>query len=144
MSTHHPGDTQRHMMCNPRVTLAGERAVCEFYVVLYQGRTLDGYELDFQTWSVTLDLYQKWNGAWRIARRFNIYEKDRMDPHVPGTVPDSYYRNLDVSRYPRAVRFHCYRNERSSGEAPKNIIVRGSEEEKAARASAQDWIAGGR
>jgi hypothetical protein len=142
MAGHHPGDTQRHTMSNPRVTLRGNRAVCEFYVILYQGRTLDGHEFDFQTWSVTLDLYGKSGGAWRIARRMNIYEKDRMDPRVPGSVPPSYYERLDLSRYPAAVRFHCYRNERSSGHAPKNLILRGSPEERAARKSAEDWLAG--
>jgi hypothetical protein len=140
MAGHHPGDTQRHSISNPRVMLKGHRAVCEFYVILHQGRTLDGYEFDFQTWSVTLDLYEKSNGAWRIARRMNIYEKDRMDPHVPGSVPPSYYAQLDLARYPAAVRFHCYRNEKSSGEAPKNMIVKGSPEEKAARQAAAEWL----
>lgn len=59
MGGHHPTDTQRHTMSNPRVTVQGHRAVCEYYLILYQGRTLDGYEFDFQTWSVTLDLYEK-------------------------------------------------------------------------------------
>ena len=142
MAGHHPGDTQRHVMSNARVMLNGERAVCEYYVVLHQGRTLDGYEFDLQTWSVTLDLYAKSDGAWRIARRMNIYEKDRMDPHVPGSVPASYYEQLDLSRYPASVRFHCYRNERSSGHAPKNMIVKGSPEEKTARNAAEVWLSG--
>jgi hypothetical protein len=144
MAGHHAGDTQRHSITNPRVVLNGNRAVCEFYVILYQGRTLDGYEFDFQTWSVTLDLYEKSNGAWRIAWRMNIYEKDRMDPHIPGSVPPSYYGQLDLSRYPAAVRFHCYRNEKSSGHAPRNMIVKGTPEEKAARQAAEEWLRGGR
>ena len=71
-----------------------------------------------------------------------IYEKDRMDPHVPGSVPQSYFDQLDLSRYPKAVRFHCYRNERSSGQIPKNLILKGSPEEKAARKTADEWLAG--
>lgn len=142
MAGHHPGDTQRHVMSNPRVRVRANRAVCEYYVLLHQSRTLDSYEFDLQTWSVTLDLYEKRDEAWRIARRFNLYEKDRMDPHVPGSVPASYYEGLDLARYPPAVRFHCYRNERSSGRAPKNIILRGSPEERAARQAAEEWLAG--
>ena len=38
-------------------------------MILHQGRTFDGYEFDFQTWSVTLDLFAKRDEAWRIARR---------------------------------------------------------------------------
>ena len=87
MEGHHPGDTQRHMMSNPRVTLNGRRAINEFYLVLHQGRTLDGYEFDFLTWSVTLDLFEKRDGGWRISKRTMIYEKGRMDPRTPGSVP---------------------------------------------------------
>jgi len=87
MEGHHPNDTQRHVMSNPVVTLKGNRAVCEFYLLLHQGRTMDGYEFDFQTWSVALNLFEKYEGAWRIMRRMNVYEKERMDPHVPGSVP---------------------------------------------------------
>ena len=59
-------------------------------------------------------------------------------------MPASYYEKLDLSRYPAAVRFHCYRNEKSSGHAPRNLIVKGSPEEKAARAAAAEWLTGGR
>jgi hypothetical protein len=141
MEGHHPGDTQRHMMGNPRVALNGNRAVCEYYLVLHQGRTLDGYEFDLQTWSVTLDLFEKSAGKWLIAKRKMIYEKSRMDPRMPGSVPQSYFEQLDLSRYPAAVKFHCYRNEKSSGHAPKNLILKGSPEEKAARLEAGRWLA---
>ena len=144
MDGHHPTDTQRHMINNPRVTINGHRAVNEYYVTLCQGRTMDGYEFDFQTWSVTLDLFERRDGNWRICKRSNIYEKDRMEPHVPGSVPQSYYDQLDLSRYPVAIRYHCYRNERSSGHAPKNLILKGSPEEQAARKHAAEWLAGGR
>jgi hypothetical protein len=142
MEGHHPSDTQRHMMANPVVTLKGGRAVVEFYLTLYQGRTLDGYEFDLQTWSVSLNFFQRHEGSWRIMRRMNIYEKERMDPHTPGSVPQSYFDGLDLSRYPQAVKFHCYRNERSSGHAPKNLILKGSPQEAAARKEAEAWLAG--
>lgn len=140
MAGHHPTDTQRHLVSNPRVILKGDRAVNEYYVILYQGRTLDGHEFDFQTWSVTLDLFERRDGAWRIARRIKIYEKDRMDSHVPGAVPQSYFDRLDLSRYPAAIRYHCYRNEKSSGQMPKNLILKGSPQEISARREAGEWL----
>lgn len=142
MDNHHPTDTQRHMMANPRVTVNGNRAVCEYYLILHQGRTLDGHELDLQTWSVTMDLFEKRNDAWLIAKRKMIYEKSRMDPRNFGAVPQSYYDQLDLSRYPAAVKFHCYRNEKSSGHSPQNLILKGSPEEKAARQEALQWLSG--
>ena len=142
MAGHHKKDTQRHTISNPRVTINGHRAVNEYYVILYQGRVMDGYEFDLTTWSVTLDLFEKRNDEWRICKRSNIYEKDRFEPHVPGSVPNSYYENLDLSAYPPAIRFHCYRNERSSGQVPKNLIMKGSPEEVAARKEVAAWVAG--
>ena len=142
MEGHHSKDTQRHVMSNPIVNVNGNRAVCEYYIILHQGRTMDAYEFDLQTWSVTVDLFEKRNGAWRICKRSNIYEKDRLDAHAPGSVPQSYYDQMDLSRYPAAVRYHCYRNERSSGVAPK-LILKGSDEEEAARREAKEWLAGG-
>jgi len=90
-----------------------------------------------------LDLFEKRDGAWRIAKRMIIYEKDRMVPHIPGSVPQSYLDQLDLSRYPAAIRYHCYRNEKSSGCAPMNLILKGSPEEKAARKAAEEWLAAG-
>lgn len=142
MEGHHAGDTQRHMMANARVTIDGDRAICEYYLVLHQGRTLDGYEFDLQTWSVTLDFYEKQDSRWRIVKRRMIYDKGRMDPRTPGSVPQSYWDSLDLSRYPAPVKYHCYRNERSSGHAPRNMIIKGSPEEKIARADAEKWLAG--
>lgn len=142
MAGHHPNDTQRHMMSNPLVRLSGERAVCEFYVILHQGRTMDGYQLDLQTFSVDLDLFAKRDGEWRIAKRVIIYEKDHIAPHVPGAVPQSYFDQLDLSPYPAAIRYHCYRNHHSSGQLPKNLILKGSPEERVARQAARDWLAG--
>lgn len=143
MEGHHPKDTQRHIMTNPRAWVKGNRGLCEYYIVLHQGRTMDGYEFDFQTWSVTVDQFEKRNGDWRICKRANVYEKDRMDPHVPGSVPQSYYDSMDLARYPAAIRYHCYRNEKSSGEVPHNLILKGSDEEKAMRKEAQQWLQGG-
>jgi hypothetical protein len=142
MAKHHKTDTQRHTITNQRVSVNGNRAVNEFYLMLYQGRRMDGYEFDFVTWSVALDLFEKRNGEWRVSKRSNIYEKDRMDPHVPGSVPASYYESLDLSPYPAAIRFHCYRNQKASGHPPKNLILKGTPEAQAARQEAKDWLAG--
>ena len=140
MAGHHPKDVQRHIMGNPRVTLKGHRAVCEYSIILYQRRVIDGYEFDFQTWSVCLDLFEKRDEKWRIAKRTTIYEKDRMDPHNPAEVPESYFAQMDLSRYPDAVRYHCYRNERSGYPPSANLVLKGTPREEAARKEAAEWL----
>ena len=144
MGGHHPGDSQKHFAGNPRVALNGGRAVCEYYLTLHQRRWLDGYEFDFQTWSSVVDLFERREGAWRVLERTMVYEKDRMDPHKPGEVPESYFAGMDLSPYPKALRYHCWRNEKSSGSPPsKDIVIEGTEEARATREAAQTWLAGG-
>jgi hypothetical protein len=142
MAGHNPKDVQRHIMGNPRVTLKGDHAVCEYTIILYQRRMLDGYEFDLTTWCVSLDFFEKRDGLWRISRRATIYEKDRMDPYNPAEVPDSYFAQLDLSGYPPALRYHCYRNERSSGRPPSpNLVLKGTPKEEAIRKDAKEWLA---
>ena len=141
MQSHQPGDTHQHMMSNARADLNGSRAVCEYYLLLHQRRTMDGYEFDFQTWAQCVDLFEKRDGAWRVSKRSNIYEKCRMDPCVPGSVPPSYFEKMDLPHYPKAMRYHCYRNEKVSGHAP-TLIVKGSEQEKGVCSEARTWLAG--
>ena len=91
-----------------------------------------------------MDLFEKRDGNWRISNRTPIYEKARMDPHNPGEVPESYFANMDLSRYPNAIRYHCYNNERRSGRpSSKNLVLKGTAEEKALRKEAAEWLTGG-
>ncbi|MAE05932.1 MAG: hypothetical protein CMH76_06335 [Nitrospinae bacterium] len=143
MGGHHTGDSQKHFAGNPRVSLSGDRAVCEYYLTLNQRRTINVYEFDFQTWSSVVDLFERREGAWRVLARTMIYEKDRMDPHKPGEVPDSYFREMDLSPYPRALRYHCWRNEKSSGHPPTaDIVIEGGERAKQTREAARRWLEG--
>ena len=141
MSGHHAGDSQKHVAGNARARVSGERGVCEYYVVLHQRRTLDGYEFDFSTWSSVVDLHERRDGRWRIASRAMIYEKDRMDPHKPGEVPASYFEAMDLAPYPRALRYHCWRNEKFSGRPPgENLVIEGTGEARRVREEARRWV----
>jgi len=142
MAKRRPMEGPRHIMGNPHVTLKGDRAVCEYTIILYTQRTIDGYAFDFQTWNTAVDLFEKRNGEWRISKRSQIYEKDRMDPHHPGEVPRSYFAQMDLSEYPAAVRYHLYRQVKSGQKLSKNLVVKGSPEEKAIHEEAAQWLAG--
>ena len=137
----HPGESQKRTVTNPWVRLAGARAVGEHDLILYQRRLIDGVELDFTTWSRVLALLEKRDGAWRIWKRTNIYEKDRMDPHKPGEVPASYFEAMDLTPYPKALRYHCWRNEKFSGSPPSaNLVMEGTEKSRAIREEARRWV----
>ena len=144
MDGHHPEDSQKHFAGNQRVSLNDHRALCEYYLTLHQRRWLDGYEFDFQTWSSVVDLFERRVGTWRVLGRTMIYEKDRMDPHNPGEVPESYFAEIDLTPYPKALRYHCWRNQKSSASPPsKNIVIEGTEAAQATREAAWTWLAKG-
>lgn len=144
MGSHDPDDSQKHISSNQRVSLGGERAVCEYYLTLHQRRRIDGYLFDFQTWSSVLDMFERREGAWRVLGRWMIYEKDRMDPHKPGEVPESFFKDMDLSPYPTALRYHCWRNARGSGRQPSSgIVIEGGDRARATREAARAWLAGG-
>lgn len=138
----HPGESQKHTVTNPWVRLAGERAAAEHDLILYQRRLIDGVELDFTTWSRVLALLEKRDGAWRIWKRTNIYEKDRMDPYKPDEVPASFYASIDLAGYPAAIRYHCWRNAKIGHPPASGIVLQHSAEEAAVREEAERWLAG--
>ena len=77
-------------------------------------------------------LFERRDGRWRVIKRTMIYEKDRMDPHKPGEVPESYFEAMDLTPYPKALRYHCWRNEKFSGSPPSvNLVMEGTEKAKA-------------
>lgn len=140
----HSKECSKHVMANPRVTLKGDRAVCEYYLNLQRRNMIDGYEFDLQKWSSCIDLFEKRNGKWRAVKRTPIYEKDRMDAYNPAEVPESYFAQINLSRYPAAIRYHCYSNERRSGYPPSaNLVLKGTPGEESIRRVAAEWLAGG-
>lgn len=107
------GETLKHMAGNHWIRVNGNRALAECDLILFQRRLVDGVELDFTTWSRRVHLMEKREGDWRIWRRRNIYEKDRMDPVNPDDLPAGFYASMDLSRYPGRIRHHCWRNDRA-------------------------------
>ena len=144
MGSHEASDSQKHFSGNQRAYLNGDRALCEYYLTLHQRRRIDGYLFDFQTWSSVLDMFEKRDGSWRVLGRWMIYEKDRMDPHKQGEVPESFFKELDLSPFPEALQYHCWRNAKNSGRMPSDgIVIEGSERAKKTRESAKNWLDGG-
>lgn len=95
----------KHEIGASRIEVRGGRAVAETNVHILGRRTLHGVECDTTAWSRFYDLLEK-REHWAIVRRVAIYEKDRIDPVVPGTLIP-----LDAARLagmPKAYRFLGY------------------------------------
>jgi hypothetical protein len=80
------------------------------------------------------------NGDWKILRRWVIYERDHMDPVDPTVSPEQYYDAEALAKYPQKLRYHLWRNELMGSPPAKDICLRGTEEDRAARETARQWI----
>lgn len=136
----HPGESQKHMTSNFSVELGDGRAVSECDLILYQRRMIEGMALDFMTWSRRLDLVELHGTDWKIWQTNLIYEKDRMDPAVPGEDLKAFYDAIDFSPYPAQIRHHCWRNAMAGFPPSAKICLKGSEREDEVRAEARQWL----
>jgi len=137
------GGEQKHVTSNHWIEINGDRAVAECDLILFMRRAINGVDLDFTTWSRRLQLMAKENGDWKILRRWVIYERDHMDPVDPTVSPDQYYDPEALAKYPQKLRYHLWRNEMMGSPPAKDICLRGTEQDKAAREEARKWIEGG-
>jgi len=78
------GSASSHVMKPSIIDIAGDRAIAITPVTI-QARALGplGVELDVSSEAQFFDFVEKRANVWRIARRFCIYQKDRMDSVQP-------------------------------------------------------------
>jgi hypothetical protein len=67
-----------HFLGGTTVEVAGERAIAQTKMTILQRAVIDGVEVDVDCIGRFYDFFAREDGAWRIARRQPIYEKDRL------------------------------------------------------------------
>ena len=77
------GSRSQHFLGGTVAEIEGERAIAQTRMSINVRSRLDGVEVDAVCLGRFLDRVEKRDGAWRIARRSVIYEKDRIDPVDP-------------------------------------------------------------
>lgn len=95
----------KHEIGGSRIELRGHRALAETNVRIMGRRELHGVECDSTAWSRFYDFFEK-RDRWAICRRVAVYEKDRIDPVVPGaSIPFDAAR---LAAMPKPYRFLGY------------------------------------
>jgi len=95
----------KHDIGGSRIEVRGDRALAETNVKIMGRRPLHGVECDSIAWGRFVDFFER-RSRWAICRRVAVYEKDRIDPVLPGTAIA-----FDVERLaamPAAYRFLAY------------------------------------
>ena len=96
----------KHWIGGSKIELRGNRAVAETNVMIMGRQTLHSVEVDSTAYGRFHDLLEKRAGRWAICQRVAIYEKDRLDPVVPGT-PLPLDQSI-LERFPVAYRHLGY------------------------------------
>lgn len=74
-----------HFVGNELIEVDGDVARCESYMVAFYRIVVEGIEQDFMGFGRYVDRFELRDGAWRIAERITVFDKERIDP-VPRAV----------------------------------------------------------
>ena len=90
-----------------RADINGTRAVAETDAMVLIREFIDGHLFDYCCQLRFYDLLEKRDGVWRLVKASCIYEKDRLDPVVPGAVPASFYEQVALDGERGRLRLHA-------------------------------------
>lgn len=129
-----------HFLGGCSVDVAGDRAVSQTKMTIFQRAEVHGVMVDVVCTGRFQDFWERRNGEWGLCLRQPIYEKDRMDPVDPSSTvaldPDV------LARFPEGYRHLAYLQ--SSIGYPVKSDMPGLKGEKVERlyATGQDWLEG--
>jgi SnoaL-like domain len=136
-----PQERSKHLLGNMRADVNGSRAVLEADAAITVREFIDGHLFDFVSHARFFHLVEKRNGEWRILQANCIYEKDRLDPVIPGSVPASFYDQVDLLGPGDGFAFMHFRQTKKGRTVPSGLPLAGSSEERALREAARRWLA---
>jgi len=120
--------------------IVGDRAIAQTKMTINQRATVDGVEVDAVCTGRFYDFFARRDGRWAIVRRQPIYEKDRLDPVVPGE-----RLHLDralLERFPEGYRHLGYLQTKAGFDVRLGLPgLRGPAVEKL-YAEGRAWLAG--
>ncbi len=120
--------------------VAGNRAISQVKVTVYQRAALDGVLVDVVCMGRHYDFFEKRDGKWAIVRRQSIFEKDRMDPLDPSVVLKLDEKQL--AAFPEGYRHLAYLQTKIGYKVKNNVPgLRGPGVEKLYK-EGKAWLAG--
>jgi hypothetical protein len=95
-----------HFLGGMSVDIAGDRAISQTKMTISQRAAVHGATCDVVCTGRFYDFLEKRAGQWGIVVRQPIYEKDRLDPVVPGTTLP--LESTKLARLPEGYRHLAY------------------------------------
>jgi hypothetical protein len=132
------GSRSQHFLGGTVAEIKGARAIAQTRMSINVRSRLDGVEVDAVCLGRFFDRVERREGAWRIAKRSVIYEKDRIDP-----VDSGARISLDpalLGRFPEGYRHLAYLQTKNGAQVNPNLpTARGEALEKLLR-EAKTWL----
>jgi hypothetical protein len=137
-----PEERNKHWLGNMRAAVRGPRAVLECDVLILVREFIDDILFDYTSYARFYDLFEKRDDVWRILKMTCIYDKDRLDPVVPGSVPKSFYDAAPVLGRENGFAFMRWRQGKKGRTVPTDIVMGDSEDEARLRSEGDRWLSG--
>lgn len=137
-----PGESSKHWFGNSRVLVKGDRALLETDTMVIGRNSFKGHLFDFTLYLRLYDRVERRQGQWRILRMDAIYDKDRLDPVIPGSVPAGFFEGINLTGPDAAIGLMRWRIEKRGGKIPSDLPIGGTDSERQLRAEAEAWLAG--
>ena len=121
--------------------IAGDRAIAQTKMTISQRAEVEGVLVDVVCTGRFYDFCSKHDGAWKLLLRQRIYEKDRMDPVLPGT-----RLGLDatlLAQFPEGYRHLAYLQSRIGYAVKRDMPGLKGPHVAALYADGAAWLTGG-
>jgi hypothetical protein len=134
-----PGIRSKHWFGNYRLSLHKTRALLETDIEV-RGRDFVGeYLFDFLYEGRFFDRFEKRDGVWKIAQWTCVYDRDRLDPVIPGSVPASFFEGVKFDGLDAPIAFMQFR-QRKTGRPAVPVIIGGTDAETKLKSDAHAWL----
>jgi hypothetical protein len=137
-----PEERSKHWLGNQRTEINGSRALLETDAQIQGRYFVEDYLVDSTAYARFYDLLEKRDGVWRIAKWYCFFDKDRLDPVFPGSVPPEWFNDVVMTGIESSFAFMRFRQKRIGRTTISDIILGQSEREREKRAEGKAWLAG--
>jgi SnoaL-like protein len=134
------GIRAQHVLGGSSIDISGVRAVAQTRMSILHRAPLEYVLCDFTVVGRFYDFFERRDGCWGFVLRQPIYEKDRIDPVVPGTAP-----KLDaalLARFPEGYRHMAYMQTKAGYQVKADMPGATGAELEALYAKGAAWLDG--
>ena len=137
-----PGEGTKHWFGNSRAWVKGDRALLETDAQVLGRQRFAGHMFDFTLYIRLYDRIERRQREWKILRMDAIYDRDRLDPVLAGTLPPGFFDGVDFTGPQAVLALMKWRLGKRGGKLADDLPLGGSDSEKQLRAANEAWLAG--